>query len=157
MFFTATLTWFGCAFSMLMPLTIFSLLDFSNTMDGPTGPYQLQPLSSTIIKGFFLIVAFFRLTILSVPCLHLLFLSPCSSSFSDYLRSTSYADAILHHGRTEQPIRCARFRVFHNGAGIHASDDVLAEAFHNGLVSELNLTPTDVCLARKLYGLCAYC
>jgi hypothetical protein len=61
------------------------------------------------------------------------------------------------HIGAQQRIRCDRVEAFHHGKGVHASDEILSEALHNGLFPELNITPQDVRLNRMLRGPCIHC
>ena len=76
----------------------------------------------------------------------------CVMSYDERLqrRSTS-------HFTAEQRARCDRMEAFHYGRGCHFSDDVLAEAFQNGLFPELELTARDVRDNRLLRGPCPNC
>lgn len=79
-------------------------------------------------------------------------LEACIMSYDERLLRASSA-----HLTAEQRVRCDRFEDFHQGRGIHYSDDVMAEAIQNGLYPELNLTAQDVRNNRILRGPCLYC
>ena len=73
----------------------------------------------------------------------------------------SYDERLHHHNTShfnaEQRARFDRVEAFHHGRGVHFSDDVFAEALHNGLLPELNLTPRDVRDNRRMRGPCPNC
>ena len=74
----------------------------------------------------------------------------CSMIFPD----TSIA---AFHVNAEQRARCDRAEALHQGVAGHASDDVLAEALHNGRFRWAQVTAADVRLNRRLRGLCPQC
>jgi hypothetical protein len=76
----------------------------------------------------------------------------CVMSYEERLQRVTTS-----HYTAEQRERCERVEAFHQGRGVHFSDDVFAEALHNGLHAELNLTPQDVRNNRRLRGPCPNC
>jgi hypothetical protein len=61
------------------------------------------------------------------------------------------------HYNAEQRMRCDRAEALHQGAGIHADDDLLCEELKHGRFAWANITPRDVRLNRELRGSCPQC